>query len=48
MPRAGRFSPYDLHATILHAFGFSPETQNSDQAGRPIRITDGHPVTALF
>jgi hypothetical protein len=41
-------SPYDLQATILHAFGFSPETAVSDQFDRPVRISDGLPVTALF
>ena len=41
-------SPYDLHATVLHAFGFSPETAIPDAAGRPVRITDGLPIKALF
>lgn len=41
-------TPYDLHATILWAFGFPPETAIPDAAGRPVRITDGQPVTALF
>jgi len=41
-------SPYDLHATILHAFGFGPETPIPDPADRPVRISDGSPVRALF
>jgi len=41
-------SPYDLQATILHAFGHAPETSVPDPAGRPVRISDGLPVTALF
>jgi hypothetical protein len=41
-------SPYDLHATILHAFGLSPETPIPDPANRPVRISDGMPVKALF
>ena len=39
---------FDLQATVLHAFGFSPEAAVPDAAGRPIRISDGHPVTSLF
>jgi hypothetical protein len=38
----------DLGATILSAFGLSPETLVYDRFGRPIRISDGNPVTALF
>jgi len=41
-------SPYDLHATILHGFGFGPETAVPDQTGRPVRITDGQPLQGLF
>ena len=41
-------SPYDLHATILHAFGVAQSTTVVDKSGRPIPITDGTPVKALF
>lgn len=41
-------SPYDLHATVLHAFGLSPHTFIDDPTGRPHPITDGLPVTAIF
>jgi len=41
-------SPYDLQATVLHAFGFGPEAHVSDATARPVRISDGLPVTALF
>ena len=41
-------SPDDFAATTLHAFGLTPETTITDPLGRPIPITPGHPVTALF
>jgi hypothetical protein len=41
-------SPEDLLATIHHAFGLAPDTEIHDREGRPHRITEGRPVTALF
>jgi arylsulfatase A-like enzyme len=41
-------TPYDLHATVLHAFGVEPSQTIDDRAGRPIPVTDGQPVKALF
>ncbi|MCA9117282.1 MAG: DUF1501 domain-containing protein, partial [Planctomycetaceae bacterium] len=41
-------STFDLQATVLHAFGLSPEAAVLDATGRPIRISDGHPVMSLF
>ena len=41
-------TPDDFHATVLHAFGLSPEDAVYDPAGRPVRVTTGSPVTALF
>ena len=41
-------SPYDLHATVLHAFGLGSDATIPDPTGRPVRATDGHPVTTLF
>ncbi|MSR59363.1 MAG: DUF1501 domain-containing protein [Planctomycetaceae bacterium] len=41
-------SPDDFAATILHAFGFSPETPVIAPNGRPVRISSGNPVTGLF
>lgn len=40
--------PEDLGATILHAFGVSPESPIYDAANRPVRASKGQPVTALF
>lgn len=41
-------SPDDFGATIYHAFGVSPDTLVHDQIGRPIPISRGEPVTAIF
>jgi hypothetical protein len=41
-------TPDDFHATVLHAFGLSPEATLHDQTDRPVRISTGEPVTALF
>jgi hypothetical protein len=41
-------SPDDFAATILHAFGLSPDDTVPDPTGRPVRISQGTPVTAIF
>lgn len=39
--------PADLHATIFHALGISPDTQLTDNLGRRLPLTDGR-VLPLF
>ncbi len=41
-------TPDDFGATILHAFGIRPETPIYDQQKRPIPVSRGNPVKALF
>jgi hypothetical protein len=41
-------TPEDLAATVLHAFGVSPETAIPDELGRPVRVTTGEAVRAIF
>ena len=41
-------SVYDYQATILHAFGLKPEAAVPDKTGRPVRISDGQPLSGLF
>ena len=41
-------SPDDYAATVLYAFGLSPEVPVYDRTGRPVRVTTGNPVTDLF
>ncbi len=40
--------PEDLLATVYHAFGLSPDREVHEKDGRPVRISEGRPVTALF
>ena len=47
-PMTDPVSPDDLGATILHALGIDPARMVLDAFGRPMRINDGRPVTALF
>jgi hypothetical protein len=35
-------------ATVYHALGIRPDAEVHDREGRPQRICDGRPVTALF
>ena len=35
-------------ATIYHALGIRPDAEVHDREGRPQRICDGRPVTAIF
>ena len=41
-------SPSDLAATMLDALGIPADTQYTDPAGRPLRVTPGDPVRGLF
>lgn len=41
-------TPDDFAATVLHAFGVSPEAAVPELTGRPVRVTTGSPVTAIF
>jgi hypothetical protein len=47
-PALNPVSPDDLGATILHALGIDPAHEVVDALGRPMRINNGLPVTALF
>jgi uncharacterized protein (DUF1501 family) len=41
-------TPHDLAATVLHAFGVSPEQTLPDRTDRPITLYAGKPIEALF
>ncbi|MDA1049897.1 MAG: DUF1501 domain-containing protein [Planctomycetota bacterium] len=47
-PTSKPVSPEDMLATIYHAMGISPGLEMHDQLGRPHRVVDGKPLTALF
>jgi len=40
--------PDDLTATIYHLLGIDPHTEVHNAANRPLRITDGEPVTGVI
>lgn len=47
-PVEGRVEPCDLMATIFHSLGYHPETSMHDTDGRPIPISRGEVVQAIF
>lgn len=47
-PATDPVTPSDLAATIFWRFGIDPATEVHDLTGRPIRLSDGHPITSLF
>jgi hypothetical protein len=48
-PVNGRvFSPADMTATVYHGLGINHHAEMTDQAGRPLPISTGEPMTELF
>ena len=48
-PAQGRvFTPADICATVFRCFGIDPHAEVADQAGRPVRLTQGEPMAELF
>jgi hypothetical protein len=47
-PKDDPLRPDDVTATVFHALGLDPATEIRDQLGRPVPISAGSPVTALF
>jgi hypothetical protein len=47
-PKDNPVSPEDFLATIYHSLGLAPGREVHDREGRPHRISEGKPVTALF
>lgn len=41
-------TPADIAATIFWRFGIDPATEIHDQGGRPWKVSDGTPISALF
>lgn len=46
-PLRDKVQPPDLTATILHLLGIGHEAFFPDRTGRPIRVTEGQPLSAL-
>lgn len=47
-PKDNPLRPDDITATVFHALGFDPKTEIYDQLKRPMPISDGEPIQALF
>ena len=47
-PKAGAVTPEDLVATIHHALGVAPATIIRDPLDRPMKLSEGSPITRLF
>jgi hypothetical protein len=41
-------TPADLCATVYQCLGIDPHAEVTDQAGRPLRLTAGAPMTELM
>jgi hypothetical protein len=47
-PRDNPVRPDDVSATLFAALGLDPQTEVRDQLGRPLPISRGEPIRALF
>jgi uncharacterized protein (DUF1501 family) len=47
-PKDDPLRPDDITATLFHALGLDPATEIRDQLGRPLPISAGSPIKALF
>lgn len=47
-PKTKPVSVEDLHATMFHAMGLSPDLEIHDSENRPYRISEGEPIRDLF
>ena len=47
-PAQDRVTPPELTATILHLLGIHHEATFPDRTGRPMRVVEGEPITALM
>jgi hypothetical protein len=47
-PQEGRVEPQDLSATIFHCLGYPASTEVHDALGRPLSISRGHVIRAVF
>jgi uncharacterized protein (DUF1501 family) len=47
-PITDRYGPWDVAATMFHALGIDPHGHYLDPLGRPLAITTGKPIAALY
>ncbi|HET6879286.1 MAG TPA: DUF1501 domain-containing protein [Pirellulales bacterium] len=48
LPVTRSYRPEDLGATVYHALGVDAAAEVRDTLGRPLRLNNGEPITALF
>jgi hypothetical protein len=47
-PITDRYGPWDVAAAMFHALGIDPHAHYLDALGRPLAITSGKPIAALY
>ena len=47
-PVSGRVEPADLHATMFHLLGYSPDTEVHDTENRPLRLSRGRVIHEIL
>jgi hypothetical protein len=47
-PQSGRVDPHDLHATVFHCLGHSPDTILTDTEGRPHPLSRGRVIEEIL
>jgi hypothetical protein len=47
-PGSPPFSPGDLSATVYASLGISPDSELRDRLGRPLKLSLGQPISALY
>ena len=48
LPQSDRVGPEEIHATIYHCLGVSPDAEITDQFGRPLRACEGEPIRGVL
>ena len=47
-PRTAPYGPWDVTATVFSALGIDPQHTYRDRGGKPIRIAEGQPISAIY
>ncbi|MDX1946659.1 MAG: DUF1501 domain-containing protein [Pirellulaceae bacterium] len=47
-PTSERYGPWDVAATMFHALGIDPQSHYIDPFGRPLTISSGRPIEAVY
>jgi uncharacterized protein (DUF1501 family) len=47
-PETDRVGPEELHATLYHCLGLSPNSEVTDRLNRPYRVVEAEPIQAIL